>query len=156
MPNEFSCEHCGKSERRQASRQCNHCQGAMCSACTERHDELDACPVDPTLAAATDGPDQPAADKAQAQRYLDACAEIKRRGLQEFLDFLCEGARVGGRRVRLMQRPDQSSSDWPWMPVNPEHLGEALLAAYFEIDLDAVERHRRRLLAAATNGQLRC
>lgn len=47
MAKEFSCEHCGKSETRQAERQCDHCGDGMCMDCTDQHDETSACPRAP-------------------------------------------------------------------------------------------------------------
>jgi hypothetical protein len=38
MSREFSCEHCGRAEVRQAPRHCDHGGCSMCFDCTEDHD----------------------------------------------------------------------------------------------------------------------
>jgi len=43
---EFSCEHCGRPETRQAARACDFCHDAMCFDCTEEHDAHGGeCPI---------------------------------------------------------------------------------------------------------------
>lgn len=103
----------------------------------------------------------PEYDREQADRYRTACEQIRQRGLRDFLDWLCEEPRPvdDHYEVQLCLRtraaePEDDDEDqddvvpqyWPWEPVSPDHAGERLLAAYFEIDLAAVERHRQRLL----------
>lgn len=95
-------------------------------------------------------------DRDQAERYLDACKDIEARGLQSFLVFLCqsnevEGAQHGVRVCEAISRPIEEVQVFGtlrggWEPVALEVWGERIFAAYYDVDLEAVSRHRMRML----------
>jgi hypothetical protein len=105
----------------------------------------------------------PESDAAEAERYVQICRELRESRLTEFLDWLCEEPRkINDRRevalcgrisgplsytyetIRGEEREGQTEDDWS--PLGMEPPGEAIFAAFFEIDLEAVERHRVRVL----------
>lgn len=100
----------------------------------------------------------PEADRREADRYLQACKAIEAGGLRDFLDFLCKrkSKRSPVAAIQLCERipvtfetrrlPTPPSLEG-WHPISADVWGERILAAYFDIDLDAVDRHRRRILA---------
>ncbi|MCH9637796.1 MAG: hypothetical protein K0U16_07630 [Gammaproteobacteria bacterium] len=103
-------------------------------------------------------------DAIEALRYSEARQELEKRGLSHFLRWLCQPRRFGERTVCLaasLGAPDPDdlnlwveNADGDWVPMgetyapieDPEIVAEKLFAAYFGVDLDAVERHRVRLL----------
>lgn len=81
----------------------------------------------------------PIADEKMAEKWRHACEESRRRDLSDFLDWLRERYMLGDRAGEecFACGAGETTHD----------SGEKILAAYFEIDLDAVERYRRRLVA---------
>ncbi len=83
----------------------------------------------------------PVSDANQAHAYAAACKEVHRRGLRDFFDWLCDKENP----LHLMVCELLPHWDYP-EPISAEQYGEKLFAAYFEIDMDAVERNRVRIL----------
>ena len=77
-------------------------------------------------------------DAAMADKHRNACEEVRRRDLSDFLEWLRERYTFGDREGEecFACGAGETSHD----------SCEKIFAAYFEIDLDAVERYRRRLL----------
>lgn len=74
-------------------------------------------------------------DESMANKHRAACEEIRRRGLCDFLDWLRENytfAEYGTEGFDILEPTHDSS--------------QTMLEAFFEIDMDAVERFRRRLI----------
>jgi hypothetical protein len=99
-------------------------------------------------------------DREQADRFVEALAKAE--SIQPFLDWLCSPQDIGNLTVQLciaweitVQCAEEPvlRTRIEWKPVeNAGELGEALLATYFGIDLDAVERHRRAILDRMGSG----
>lgn len=77
-----------------------------------------------------------AADAAMAEKHRVACKEIREHGLADFLDWLRE-------RYVLAQNED----DGLFVTLEPVSVsGQRIFEDYFEIDMQSVERFRRRLI----------
>lgn len=74
-------------------------------------------------------------DAAMADKHRAACEEARRRDLSDFIDWLRERYVFATMNDNEFNYLDQ---------VNISN--EQLFTAYFEIDLDAVERYRQRLI----------
>ena len=80
-----------------------------------------------------DTPEAQAADEAAAEKHRAACKEIREHGFADFLDWL------RGRFIFAKYNDDEE--------LVAEHVsGQRIFEDYFEIDMNAVERYRRRLI----------
>jgi hypothetical protein len=94
----------------------------------------------------------------EADNYRHVRQAIERRGLRDFLNWLCHVRGLGDHRQvapcwTIVDDDERVGPDDYWRPVGVgpgvRDVGERLFAAYFDVNLDLVEEHRRNLLGRA-------
>lgn len=168
-PESRPCSGCGKTIEPGDSNWCPSgcsCLGARwCTVCLNRHldarQALGAGPLGGGPSYIEDTSDLPEdlrealgppglADATEAERYQGARRNLEARGLITFLQWLCRPTTVPTPTPIEVQLAARWGLDFIWEPVDTYELdgiAEHLFAAFYGIDLRAVDRHRRRVLA---------
>lgn len=147
MADNLLCSYCAAPWAGQAvvdgKRACTRC------AATERRRFMAYAPLDRV---AVDLRGAARADAAEAELYLYRREQVRQRGLDHFLEWLLSAELPDGSKIALctsvpLSTPGGVTGLTGWSPLESlEGVGDKLLAAYFGIDLDAVERHRKQIL----------